>query len=86
MKTFDFSKGKRGPVINREPESEGKTEITIRLDEDIVDHFLARADETGGKVRYYTLINQALREYINGTSPTLETMLRRVLREELQPH
>ena len=32
----DFSKGKRGPVIPRDP---SKVRITIRLDADIVDYF-----------------------------------------------
>ena len=37
---YDFSKGKRGRVLPPEPEPEGKTRITIRLDQDIVDRFL----------------------------------------------
>lgn len=40
-------------------------------------------DAHGGAVGYQTLINQALREYIEGKAPKLENMLRRVLREEL---
>jgi|ERR1700733_6370541 len=36
---YDFSKGKRGRVLPPEPEPAGKTRITIRLDQDIVDRF-----------------------------------------------
>jgi len=36
---YAFSKGKRGKVVPPEPEPEGKTRITIRLDQDIVDRF-----------------------------------------------
>ena len=41
------------------------------------------ADAGGGAVGYQTLINQALREYMEGKAPKLESMLRRVVREEL---
>ena len=34
-KQYDFSKGKRGPVIV----SPGKTRITMMLDDDIIEHF-----------------------------------------------
>jgi len=80
---IDFSKGRRGPVLPREPLPEGKRQITIRLDADILEHFGAIADASGGAVGYQTLINQALREYIEGKAPKLESMLRRVVREEL---
>ena len=39
---YDFSRGKRGRIVAPEPEPRGKTRITIRLDEDLVDHFLGR--------------------------------------------
>jgi uncharacterized protein (DUF4415 family) len=80
MKTYDFSKGKRGPVV-RAPE--GKEKITIRLDKDILDWFRDQVDAAGGG-NYQTLINAALRDHIAGKSPTLEAMLRRVVREELK--
>jgi uncharacterized protein (DUF4415 family) len=82
-KSYDFSKGKRGRVVVDPPLSPGKVKITIRLDEDIIDHFGAIADQSGGAHGYQTLINQALRDYVNGKSPTLEATLRRVVREEL---
>jgi len=46
---YDFSSGKRGRILTPEPEPGGKVRITIRLDKDIVDHFMAKADESGGE-------------------------------------
>ena len=80
---YDFSKGKRGRVSPPEPEPEGKTRITIRLDQDIVDRFLQMAEASGGATGYQTLINAALREYLDGKAPRLEDTLRRIIREEL---
>jgi uncharacterized protein (DUF4415 family) len=76
---YDFSKGKRGPVV-RVPE--GKEKITIRLDGDIVDWFRNVVDQAGGG-NYQTLMNNALREYIEGRTPKFEDTLRRIIREEL---
>jgi uncharacterized protein (DUF4415 family) len=76
---YDFSKGKRGPVL---PISPGKERITIRLDKDVLDWFRRQVSEEGGG-NYQTLINQALHEYIFNTRIPLEEMLRSVLREEL---
>ncbi len=59
----DFRKGKRGRVLAPEPEAEGKTRITIRLDQDILDRFFQMAEASGGATGYQTLINAALREY-----------------------
>jgi uncharacterized protein (DUF4415 family) len=80
--SYDFGKGKRGRITKPEPELGGKTKITIRLDADIVDHFMARADESGGTVGYQTLINEALRRSLE--APALEAIVRRVIREELE--
>jgi uncharacterized protein (DUF4415 family) len=80
---YDFSKGKRGRVLPPAPEPEGKTRITIRLDEDILDRFLQLAERSGGSVGYQTLINLALREYLDGKAPKFEDTLRRIMREEL---
>jgi uncharacterized protein (DUF4415 family) len=81
---YDFSKGKRGRVTPEAPQEPGKVKITIRLDEEVVDYFLAIADQSGGSVGYQTLINSALREYMDGKAPKFEDTLRRILREELQ--
>ena len=78
-KEYDFSKGKRGAVV-RAPK--GKTRITIRIDDDILDWFRSEVEAAGGG-NYQTLINQALREYLNQQQQPLEELLRRVVREEL---
>ena len=82
MKTYDFTKGKRGPVL---PVPPGKERITIRLDADILEYFRGQVKRAGGG-NYQTLINNALRAYIEGgQKPTIEETLRRVIREELRP-
>jgi metal-responsive CopG/Arc/MetJ family transcriptional regulator len=53
---YDFSRGKRGPVI---PVPRGKTRITIRLDKDLIDWFRSQVEAAGGG-NYQTLINSAL--------------------------
>lgn len=85
---FDFSKGKRAKDIPhlarlQEEMARGKTRITIYLDNDVLAEFRARAgDRPPG---YQTLINEALREHLGKTGPTLdEPTLRRVVREELE--
>ena len=82
---YDFSKGKRGRVLPPESEPAGKTRITIRLDNDIVDRFFEIAEQSGGATGYQTLINAALRDYLEGKSPRFEDTLRRIIREELKP-
>jgi len=81
---YDFSKGKRGRVLPPDPEPEGKTRITIRLDQDVVDRFFQMAERSGGATGYQTLINAALREYLDGKAPRIEDALRRIIREELR--
>ena len=81
---YDFSKAKRGRITRPEPEPRGKRRITIRLDDDLVQHFLEEADRSGGEAGYQTLINNALREYVTGKAPKLEETLRRVVREEIR--
>ena len=82
MKTYDFSKGKRGPVL---PVPPGKERITIRLDCDILDYFRDQAERAGGG-NNQTVINNALRDFVEGnkSAPGLEDTLRRVIREELR--
>lgn len=77
---YDFSRSKRGPVI---PVPKGKTRITIRLDDDILDWFRRQVDQAGGG-NYQTLINDALREHLRRVQEPLEATLRRVIREELR--
>ena len=78
-KEYDFSKGKRGAV---RPVAKGKTRITIRIDDDILEWFRGEVDAAGGG-SYQTLINDALREYLKQQQQPLEELLRRVVREEL---
>lgn len=77
---YDFSEAKRGPVV---PIPAGKTRITIRLDDDILNWFKEQVHHAGGG-NYQTHINQALREYIRGKQEPLEATLRRVIREEIR--
>ncbi|MFP4006894.1 MAG: BrnA antitoxin family protein [Spirulinaceae cyanobacterium] len=77
---YDFSQGKRGAI---EPPSSGKTRITIRLDNDILDWFRQQAHLSGGG-NYQTSINEALRQHIENEREPLEDTFRRVLREELK--
>jgi uncharacterized protein (DUF4415 family) len=81
---YDFSKGKRGRIAPPEAEPRGKTRITIRLDEDILDFFLKEAERSGGSTGYQTLINDALRQHVEGRAPKLEDTLRRIVREEIR--
>jgi len=79
-KEYDFSKGKKGPVVPTPP---GKTRITIRLDDEIVEWFKRKVEEAGGG-NYQSLINQALHDHIESEHEPLEATLRRVVREELR--
>ncbi|HSF02849.1 MAG TPA: BrnA antitoxin family protein [Solirubrobacterales bacterium] len=74
---IDFSRARRGPVIKAEP---GKTKISIRLDNTVLEHFRALVDKAGGG-NYQTLINDALLACVHQRS-TLD-VVRQVVREEL---
>jgi len=76
----EFSKGKRGPVIQPDPK---KARITIRLDVDIIEHFKNQVNTAGGG-NYQTLINNALREHIQLGKNDIEKKLRKIIREELK--
>ena len=77
---YDFSKGKRGAVISTPP---GKTRITIRLDDDILAWFRSQVEAVGGG-NYQTMINNALRNFMEHKIESIEDTIRRVLREELK--
>ena len=85
MTTYDFSQAKRGAI---DPLPTGKTRITIRLDDDLIAWFRDQVEAQGGG-NYQTLINAALREYVNHQKePTLlpeqmELLVRQAVREEL---
>jgi uncharacterized protein (DUF4415 family) len=77
---IDFSGAKRGPAVRAEP---GKTKISIRLDNTILEYFRGVVDKAGGG-NYQTRINDALLEYVHRRS-TLD-VVRQVVREELAPY
>lgn len=74
---IDFSTAKRGAVIPAEP---GKTKISIRMDNAVIDYFRAQV-ERAGVGNYQTLINDALMAYIQQRS--MIDAVRQVVREEL---
>ena len=76
----DSSRARRGAVIKPAP---GKTKISIRLDNVILEYFRNLVDEAGGG-NYQTLINDALLTHVHQRS-TLDTV-RNMLREELAPY
>jgi uncharacterized protein (DUF4415 family) len=77
---YDFSQGKRGAI---DPVGAGKTRITIRIDDDVLEWFREQVHQAGGG-NYQTLMNEALRVHIQQQHEPLESTLRRVLREELE--
>ena len=77
-KEYDFSKGKRGAVMP----TNGKTRITIYLDDEIVRRFKATSEKTGKG--YQTLINEALRDCLGRSEkPLTAELVRKIIREEL---
>jgi uncharacterized protein (DUF4415 family) len=79
-KEYDFRKAKRGAVAPAPP---GKTRITIRIDDDVLEWFRARVHDAGGG-SYQTLINQTLRHAIEREQEPLEAVVRRAVRAELR--
>jgi uncharacterized protein (DUF4415 family) len=78
-KEYDFSKAKRGAVI----EPKGKTRITIYLDDDVLEAYRKKSEKLGRG--YQTLINDALRVTLGQHSAAVDAnTLRRILREELR--
>jgi metal-responsive CopG/Arc/MetJ family transcriptional regulator len=79
-KEYDFSTGRRGAIV---PTTARKTRITIRIDDDLLDWFRQQVDAAGGG-NYQTMINKALRTYVEAQKEPLEVVVRRVVREELR--
>ena len=77
---IDFSRAKRGAVVKPEP---GKTKISIRLDNVVLEYFRSLVNTAGGG-NYQTRINDALLEYVHRRS-TLD-IVRQAVREELAPY
>ena len=78
LEEYDFSKGKRGPVIPHK----GKTRITIFIDSDVLDWFKEEAEREGRG--YQTAINQALRNYIKQDRRPIQDIVREAVRKELR--
>ena len=76
---YDFSKAKRGALVP----TKGKTRITIHIDDAVLEEFRSRAEKLGSG--YQTMMNEALKAYLAETDerPLTESVLRRVIREEL---
>jgi uncharacterized protein (DUF4415 family) len=79
-KEYDFSGAKRSAKVSV---PKGKTRITIRLDDNVLEWFKEQVDAAGGG-NYQWLINDALVDHIKRVNEPLEKTLRRVLREELR--
>lgn len=79
---YDFHGAKRCPIL---PIEKGKTRITIRLDNEVLSWFRSQVHGAGGG-NYQKLINQVLRSHVADQQQhePLESVIRRVVREELQ--
>lgn len=77
FRDIDFTGAKRGAAIPLEP---GKTKISIRLDNRVIDYFRAQVERAGAG-NYQTLINDALTAFIQQRS--MIEAVRLVVREEL---
>ncbi len=78
LEEYDFSEGKRGPVIAQK----GKTRITIFIDTNVLEWFRDQAEREGRG--YQTVINQALRNYIEQDRRPIQDIVREVVRKELR--
>ena len=61
----------------------GKTRITIRLDDEVLEWFRNQVERAGGG-NYQTLINECLRRHVESSNEPFEKTLRRVICEELR--
>jgi uncharacterized protein (DUF4415 family) len=61
---YDFSSAQRGPILKG---ARGKTRMTIRVDDDILDWFRGQVHEAGGG-SYQAMMNDALRAFMDRTS------------------
>jgi uncharacterized protein (DUF4415 family) len=86
---YDFSKAKRVKDVPHLAKlqaalNQGKTRITIMLDDDVIEAFRARAEAEGRG--YQTAINAALRAALDAdNAPVTVAALRRELRKALKP-
>ncbi len=82
-KEYDFTHAKRAKDVlhlaKLQAEMAGKTRITMRVDNAVLNAFKVRAEASGGG--YQTMMNDALRQYAQGLS--LADVVRETIREEL---
>jgi len=78
-KNYDMSNAKRGAILP----SKGKTRITIYIDNETIKIFQQEAEKKGKG--YQTLINDALKESLKEKRIDSPIVLRRIIREELEP-
>lgn len=76
---YDFTGARRGAI---DPLPPGKTRITIGIDNDVLDWFRGQVNAASGG-NYQTMINDALRLFIERRLDPLDATLRQVIREEL---
>ena len=80
---MDFSDAKPASVVpaltKLQAEHGGKSRVTMRLDNEVLAIFKARAEMSGEN--YQTLINRALRDAAHGM--TLAEVVRQTIRQEL---
>jgi uncharacterized protein (DUF4415 family) len=85
-KDFDFSEAK--PVVETphlaklQAESGGKSRITMRVDNDVLATFKARAEMLGGN--YQTLMNDALKQFAQGLK--LSDVVREAIHETMESY
>lgn len=83
---LDFSDAKSVAEIpalaQLQAEHGGKSRITMRVDNDTLAVFKARAEMSGGN--YQTLLNEALKQFAQGV--TLSDVVRETIRQELHSH
>lgn len=78
-KEYDFRGGKRGAVI---PTPGKKTRITIRIDDVVLEWFRGQVHKSGGG-NYQTMMNDALRAYMESKDGHAEALMRKIVREEM---
>lgn len=83
-KEYDFSEAKRAHDVPhlaklQTEQRGGKARITMRVDNDTLAIFKARAEMSGGN--YQTLMNEALKQFAQGL--TLSDVVRETIKQEL---
>lgn len=83
-KEYDFTNAKRAHDVPhlatlQAEHAAGKARITMRIDNDTLAIFKARAEMSGGN--YQTLMNEALKQFAQGL--TLADVVRETIKQEL---